>query len=161
VADDREVVGKGFKIIFRGGTVSKKIAEVVTEGLKDAGQKYFAAVIENISLTDHDLQDMRELGYPYAVHGAGPPIHNDDAWVHMQSGSLLDSMKLTPVIAETSRTFSIHVVSDSPYVKYLLDGTSKMRPRRFDVKAWNDVGKEHVFDGMVGKLKGINYRIEK
>lgn len=157
---DREITGSGFRIIFRSGTVSKIVAEAVLKGLDDAASRYYAALLKNISLTDHDLQELRELGYPYAKNTDAEPVHEDDRLVHMQSGDLISGIKVTDAAAESNRTYSVHITSDSPYTEYLLNGTSKMRPRRFDEKAFEDVGKEKVFDQLIARLQGLKYRIQ-
>lgn len=156
---DREINGKGFRVIFKSGTVSKLIGQAVVDGLNEVGRKYYAAIIKNVSLTDHDLQDLKELGYPYARNTDAEPVHEDDRLVHIQSGELLAGLKLIPAVAETNRTYSTHVTSDVPYTEYLLNGTSRMRPRRFDEKAYEDIGGAKAFDDLVERLRGLKYRI--
>lgn len=161
MATDRAVVGNGFQIIFRGGTVQKKIQEAVVEGLTTAGKIYLEAVKNAVSLDDHTLAELKQLGHPYAKNTSVPPVHEDDRLVHIQSGELIEGIKLSHAIAETGRRFSIYVTSDAEYTDFLLLGTSFMRPRRFDEKAWEDVGGDSLFDTVKKKLYGINYRIER
>jgi hypothetical protein len=156
--NDRTVVSSGFKINFRGGTVQKLIEEAISEELEDIGQKYKAAIIENISLTDHDLASLRALGYPYSTHTSAGPVHADDREVHTQSGRLLEGIELSEVMTDGHK-FSIYVTSEAPYTQYLLSGTSRMRPRRFDEKSYEDIGGDSVFDSLKKRLKSLNYKI--
>lgn len=155
---DKVVTGAGFKLIIRSGTVSKVIQKAAIEGLNEVAKQYFQSVIKNISLEDHTLEDLRNMGYPYRVDGPKDMIHGDDRMVHIQSGKLKDSIKLEPVSQDTSRKFTIHISSTDPIMPYLIYGTSKMRPRNFPQKAYEDI-KDKYWKPLIKALSGINFRI--
>lgn len=138
---DREVSRAGFKLTIRHGSLSKDVQNAVTMGMWQAGNIYLRAVREHVSLDDHSLKELERLGHPYAVKTEAQPVHDDDAWVHVQTGRLRESFKLL-ASAESTRTFSLFVTSDVPYMDYLIHGTRFMRPRPFPTAAYNEVKAE-------------------
>jgi len=105
------------------------------------------AVQKKASLTDHDLQELAQyhqfgkghIGAYSAKMGTDSGPHPDDQ-VHIQDGTLYNAIKSEVAITDTKVTISVSVSeSDAPYVKYLIHGTSKMRPRDFLGHAWVEV----------------------
>jgi hypothetical protein len=155
---DREIHGVGFKLIIRSGSVSKEIQKAIKEGLKEVGEQYAAQIDKNISLSDHTLEDLRHLGYPYSTDKPENSVHGDDALLHEQTGKLRQSIRLQPVEQESSRVFSVYITSSDPILPYLIYGTTRMRPRRFHEKSYNDI-KDKFWKPVIDKLKGVKYRI--
>jgi hypothetical protein len=96
-----------------------------------------AKVIENISLRDHSLKDLRSMDHPYATrHGAqGTSPHDPYYQVHKQGGALRSSEKgwTEPAdIRSGQLTASAVVKLDAgiaPHAVFVVYGTSKMIPR--------------------------------
>jgi len=158
ILKDREIKKAGYRLIIRTGTVSEKVREAILRGLKEGGEVYYRAVMKNISLTDHTLIELRRLSHPYAVESPGAPVHPDDRMVHEQTGKLKASIRVGR-IQETSRKFSLFIMSDSPVMGYLIYGTSRMRPRRFHEKAYEDV-KRALWRPLQASLREVRNRIE-
>ena len=157
MAKDRKVQGAGFQLIISSGSVSEKVREAVMNGLEDVTNNYKKQIIKNISLTDHDLKDLRELGYPYSVNKA-PDSPHDDRQVHIQTGRLRSGIRSEPPQEVTRSRFQVFVTSSAPETAYLLYGTSKMRPRRFHQKAFEEI-QNRFWDPILARLKKVEHRI--
>lgn len=84
-------------------------------------------ILENITLRDHTLQDLRKLGYPYSVRDPRG-IHDPEWQVHEQSGEMVDAVR----IEETRKGFRIGVDDAlAPHAIFVVFGTSKMISRDF------------------------------
>ena len=158
ILKDQDIQKAGYRLIIRTGTVSEKVRQAILRGLKQGGELYYRAVLKNISLTDHTLIELRRLGHPYAVESPGAPAHPDDRMVHEQTGALKASIRVGTV-QETSRRFSLFILSDSPVMGYLIHGTSRMRPRRFHEKAYEDV-RRALWRPLQASLREVRNRIE-
>ena len=96
-----------------------------------------AKVTANMSLTDHSLKDLRDLGHPYAKrHGEkGSSVHAPYYQVHQQSGRLLESKSkgtIPAVVENGTLKATAYVMLDAnsvPYANSVIFGTSKMIPR--------------------------------
>jgi len=157
MATDRKVQGAGFQLVISSGSVSKKVQAEIMAGLEEITEEYKKRVKQNISLTDHDLKELRELGYPYSTRRAEDSLH-DDRMVHIQSKRLKDGIKSNPPEQITSRRFQIFVTSSAPETPYLIYGTSRMRPRRFHQKAYEDI-KQRFWKPILDRLKKVEHRI--
>lgn len=155
---DRTVTKAGFRLVIKSGTVSKQVKDAVVEGLTEVTKNYKDQVDKELSLDDHTLAELRQLGYPYAV-GKPENIPHDDRMVHEQSGDLRKSIKIGPVEETTSRKFTALVTTTDPKAAFLIYGTSRMRPRRFHEKAFEDL-KQKFWDPLIKRIKGLNTRIE-
>src|SRR5208337_3026775 len=113
MATDRKVQGAGFQLVISSGSVSKKVQAEIMAGLEEITEEYKKRVKQNISLTDHDLKGLRELGYPYSTRRAEDSLH-DDRMFHIQSKRLKDGIKSNPPEQITSRRFQIFVTSSAP-----------------------------------------------
>lgn len=154
---DKVVTKAGFQLIIRSGTVSKLVREAILEGLTEVDKNYRKQVDKNLSLDDHTLQELKQMGHPYAVDKPENTPH-DDRMIHEQSGDLRKSIKSRPPEETSSRKFTIYVTSNSPYIPYLIWGTSRMRPRRFHEKSFNDI-KDKYWEPVTDRLKKLNYRM--
>ena len=155
---DKVITRPGFRLIIKSGTVSKLIQQQIIEGLNEIAKSFKDQVDKNVSLDDHSVQELRELGYPYAV-GKPENVPHDDRLVHEQSGRLRESIRTAAAVQTSSRTFETFVKTNDPAAAFLIYGTSKMRPRRFHEKAFNDL-KEKYWEPLTKRLKGLNYRME-
>lgn len=101
-----------------------------------AGRELRDAAKQNISLTDHSLQDLADLDHPYArrhgairLHGSGSSsIAYPSSRVHKQSGRLLRSLQAAP----TNNGLGYRVGFDTaiaPHATFVVQGTKTMLPR--------------------------------
>lgn len=155
---DKKVMGVGFQLIIRSGTVSRAVQDAVMKGLADVATQYTDRVKRNISLDDHSLKELRALGYPYRRGAPADTLHDDDRLVHEQSGELKRSIRKGRVEETTSRRFTVYVSSEDPKMPYLIYGTSRMRPRRFHEKAYEDI-KSVYWKPLTDRLAKVNYRM--
>lgn len=157
MAKDRKVQGAGFQLIISSGSVSEKVQAAILSGLEDVTSNYKKQVIKNISLTDHDLKDLRELGYPYA-RGKPEDFPHDDRMVHIQEGVLKRGIHSNPPEQITRNRFEVFITSSAPETPFLLYGTKTMRPRRFHQKAYEEI-KERFWSPITDRLKKVSHRI--
>lgn len=154
---DRVVTKAGFQLIIKSGSVSKAIQEAVMSGLSQIAVDYKKQVDKNLSLDDHTLEELRQMDHPYGV-GKPENVPHDDRMVHEQTGQLKKSIQSKPPEETTSRRFTVFITTDSPYAPYLIYGTSRMRPRRFHEKAFNDI-KDKYWEPVTDRLKKLNYKM--
>lgn len=154
---DRKVIGAGFQLTIKSGTVSKKVQDSVLEGLTEISKNYVKQVDKNLSLDDHTLEQLREMGHPYSVDKPTNTPH-DDRMIHEQSGKLRNSIKMTEPKELSSRRYSVLVTTNDPAAVDLIYGTARMRPRRFHEKSFEDI-KAKFWEPLVRRLKGIKYKI--
>lgn len=159
MAQDRKVTGAGFQLIIASGSITKKAEAAILLGLREISQEYKKQIDKAISLDDHTLAELRALGYPYSTDKAKGSLHGDDRLVHEQTGKLRSSIKVSPPAASTSRRFSVFITSSVEYMKYLIFGTSRMRPRRFHELAFEKM-KDRFWDPVLKNLKKVEHRIQ-
>lgn len=118
-------------------SVKKQLSAAINE-LSDL---YEDKLRENISLEDHTLQELRDLGYPYSrTHGRS--IHNPDYLVHKQSGSLEDALTVNKI-----NQYLVRIGIDdakAPHIIHIMFGTSKMRPRNVIVESFREIQDKFV-----------------
>lgn len=111
-----------------------EITERLKVHLKDSAEMA-ANVLEqyvkkHVSLTDHSLKALADMGHPYAASHSNPPHGNPD--VHSQSGRLKAAIRKKVYVSDTHCEIKVGVDSGAvPYVGYIIEGTSKMIPRDF------------------------------
>lgn len=92
-------------------------------------------ITDNMSLTDHSLQDLKSLGHPYSRRSGAAPLHDPSYQVHKQSGKLLRSKRSgteEASVVSGKLTASAFVMLDetkAPHANHVIFGTSKMIPR--------------------------------
>jgi len=131
---------QGGKLVARnitkfGGGFLRHVNSVMNKAREILDRK----VTENMSLSDHSLEDLRIMDHPYATrHGSrGRPIHSPYWLVHTQGGRLLSSKssgidKASLTGGElTARAWVKLDESAAHYAVYVVWGTSKMIPRDF------------------------------
>jgi len=81
------------------------------------------------SRIDHDLEQLRRMGHPYAKDKPQGQPHPD--WlVHIQSGELQRGLKRRPVSLSGNK-IEAEIISEARHTWFLLLGTRKMRSRDF------------------------------
>jgi HK97 gp10 family phage protein len=159
MASDRTVTGAGFKLVIKSGSLTKQVQAAVMAGLGEVGEQYKEEVIKVISLDDHTLQQLREMGYPYSSKKPEGTVHGDDRLVHEQEGELKRSIQVSSVEETSTRTFSVFATSNAPHMPFLIYGTSRMRPRRFHEKAFENL-KMKIWKPVLNKLRKVDYFAE-
>ena len=154
---DRIVTKAGFQLTIRSGSVSKLVEQAIMDGLSEIAENYKKQVDKNLSLHDHTLQELRAMGHPYAVSQPANAVH-DDRMVHEQSGELRKSIKSNPPQEITSRRYTVFVTTDSPYAPYLIYGTSRMRPRRFHEKSFDEI-KDKYWKPILDRVQKLNFKV--
>ena len=107
-----------------GGGAAKYMTDVLERCMT---QDLWPLWLEHISLQDHSLEDLRNLGHPYSVrYGINSFVHADDE-VHTQSGELIAQSRVDSMM--TPQGPAIRLTNTSPHYIFLRYGTSKMRMR--------------------------------
>jgi hypothetical protein len=113
------------KIQSVGQGAPRYMFSVLEQALKlDVWPEY----IRHISLQDHSLEDLRNLGHPYSKRYPTDyfSAHRDDS-VHIQSGDLLESSQI--VMGEDAAGVYAQIVNTSPHYLAIRYGTPTMRMR--------------------------------
>ena len=130
--------------------------EKMNKRLSAAGDVANAHIHNQASLTDHTLQQLKEMGHPYSVRyqtNYGP--HHDDTLVHQQTGLLYANIQKVENLGYDASEVQIGVSADTvPYIDDLIHGNSAMRPRNFLGKGF-ELSKEDV----QGTLDGTDQTI--
>lgn len=116
------------RLLFRR---AGRAMEAVVEDLEEK-------VLENISLTDHSLEDLRNMGHPYALAHPNNP-HDPPYLVHEQEGDLKKCIKSGVEIQLGMGTLGRDVIvgfvgadeDECPHARHVIMGTSKMISRDF------------------------------
>jgi len=108
------------------------------------GEVLHVEIRENLSLTDHTLQDLADLDHPYARrHGAiqtGVLGHEPEWLVHKQSGELLGALQHGPLgVGENYGVWLDPTIA--PHAEYVIEGTKTMLPRD---TLWSTAGDSRV-----------------
>ena len=112
-----------------------KFADEVNRDFKNVEKMLRAAIAKNISMSDHSLEDLADLGHPYAKR-APQHLHDPDWMVHTQSGGMLSGLysgttdlSISGGTAVASAFSGIEEAIE--YAIFVIMGTSKMIPRDF------------------------------
>lgn len=131
-------------------TVAKNIVkfggrflEEVNKDMEQARLILDKAVEKNISLTDHSLEDLADLGHPYAKRNP-QSIHEPGYQVHSQSGELKGGKysgteRASVSGGRLSATAYVGISERVWHAFYVVYGTSKMVPRDFLVGSLGEV----------------------
>ena len=112
------------------------------EGIGQQGKNLLATIKQNMSLTDHSLQDLADLDHPYAKRHSGIQIHQGTSAkladttnsIHTHSGKLLRAMrgekKTDKIVYQISVNESAATnKKGESYARYVFQGTGIMHPR--------------------------------
>lgn len=120
---------------FDGKDFYKKIKQLTGSGLDAiaepamaAGGKVFkTALQEAVSVRDYSLQELADMGHPYARRGGSQKVHGGKPLVHTRSGRMLAALK---VQKRGKRAVQIGFdQSIAPHANYVIQGTRVMLPR--------------------------------
>lgn len=119
---------------MRGSTAQERRA--AKAAIMAAGRLLRDLVKQNISLSDHDLNDLARLDHPYArrhgairIHGKGSKALNNPAnRVHTQSGDLVRALQAGPTSNGLGYRVGINT-SAAPHAEFVIRGTKVMLPR--------------------------------
>lgn len=107
-----------------GGGAPKYMNEVLNRVMhEDIWPRWIA----NISLQDHSLADLANLGHPYSTRFDVDSFIHPDSEVHKQSGSLVENSHIVSTI--TPGGCSVKLTNTSPHYIFLRYGTRYMRMR--------------------------------
>jgi hypothetical protein len=110
-------------------THMREMQAAMVEATTDAAELLLNEMEFLTDRIDHDLQQLREMGHPYAARNPQGQPHPD--WiVHIQSGDLQRGLKLLPTRI-TGGLIEADILSEAPYTWHLLLGTRLMRSRDF------------------------------
>lgn len=104
------------------------VREAAYYGVIDAIKKAFEACRDVISEGDHTLKDLAMMQHPYG-HAHPMQIHDPDVLVHVQSGAYRDALRAVPPVGAGGTVIGGQVVNDSPYDRFIQEGTLNMRAR--------------------------------
>ncbi len=135
----------GGRVYVRGLENVIRNMEMVTPQLEqrlDAAAKLAADELEKTvkefaQIEDHTLQDLADMGHPYSTRFGTDSGPHPDEIVHRQSGKLYDNIE--KVVRRSGRRLLIMCGVDEnkvEYIKWLIDGSSIMRPRDFLGWSW-------------------------
>lgn len=118
--------------------IPSEIAKVNSR-LSSAGDILEKNVKQNASLTDHTLEQLAKMGHPYSTRFAPDSGPHPDNIVHNQSGTLYDAIQRNDNLSDIVSSVEVGVSeNDVSYIKDLIVGTPKMRPRNFLAKGLDD-----------------------
>lgn len=92
----------------------------------------------NVTLADHSLRELAELGHPYSKKYPADSGPHPDYDVHEQSGELVSSTVVE--VSSVGGNQAVRLVNSSAHYEYVRYGTRTMRPR--------DPGGEALADAM-------------
>ena len=133
----------------------EKVQEAMEEALRDANRRaaevLLAAMEKAISLQDHSLEELRQMGHPYRRNAPRNQPH-PDYLVHSQEGDLFFGLEI-----EHGQTggviISDGIVSHAEHTLHVLLGTRYMRPRDFVTYALDQTQDEvdHLYRDAIQK----------
>jgi hypothetical protein len=114
------------------------VRDAATRALGKAAKVLHEESLKNISLDDHTLKKLRQLGHPYARAGYGAHLLNHEFnQVHTHTGTLRRALKveLLPSARPPGEAWVVWFdVDAAPHAVFVVQGTPLMLPR--DVLWW-------------------------
>jgi hypothetical protein len=125
-------------------TVEDEIRECTRDATRKVADLLFDVIHTNISIDDHSLQDLRDLGHPYSRknQSSGRVLGMKPFQVHTQRGvirgtnsgpmHLVDALGIDSDFGGDVMTFDVGIdENDAQHVKYVVLGTKFMVARDF------------------------------
>jgi HK97 gp10 family phage protein len=132
------VIIRGLENVIRNmEQVTPELEQRLDAATKKAGDVLEKTVKEFAEIEDHTLKELAEMGHPYSYNFSTDAGPHPDEIVHRQSGKLYDNIE--KIVRRSGRRFIVACGVDEnkvEYIKYLINGTSKMRSRDFLGWAW-------------------------
>jgi len=111
------------KVLANFDRERQRLITSVEKNAREMAEFLLKKIRENASLTDHTLDDLRQLGHPYAKRNPRPP-HTPWWLIHRQSGTLVDALEMdNPAPGHYRVGFD---ENRAPHVPYVLLGTRTM-----------------------------------
>lgn len=113
------------------GFIEQKIKKAIIKGLNNANDFLYSQMSEYINIEDYTITQLKEAGHPYSTTKNTNSAKHPDEYINKQSGTLSQNMKKITVRFRGNKAKAQTYIkaSDCPYIKYLVYGTEKMRPR--------------------------------
>lgn len=109
----------------------------INEAMKFAGEELESAVIAKASISDYTIAELAAAGHPYAKRFGQDSASSPDEFINKQSGLLVNNIEKVINIRDDKSVIAVGVLeSKVPYIGFLINGTSKMRPRDFLGHTW-------------------------
>lgn len=110
-------------------------------------------------LDGHTLEELAKMGHPYAEREPNPP-HLEPV-IHTQKGKLLRAVKQIMSINRRGGYLKVYVDElDVPYIKWLVNGTTKMIARPVFQYTWSRI-RENCIDRLETVLRKRNIPIRR
>ena len=141
---------KGFETVIANlKSIPQRQKEHLEQSMNAAVLLLYETVMKKAELTDHDLTQLSH--YFYYVDDKGKQQYigaystkmgedsgpHPDEMVHIQGGQLYQNIEKLVKLDDDKAVIAVGVrESKVPYIKWLINGTGKMRPRDFLGHAW-------------------------
>lgn len=132
----------------------KQVIEHARSGLNNSAKFTEQRLKDNVGLTDHDLNELAKLGYPYATRNPRE-IHAPPWLIHKQSGALYASIK---TVKESPDRYAIgadeNLTDPETGVHYVVDvieGTSKMVGRNYPLETLTEIREANLLTQVIEK----------
>ena len=107
------------------------------EGIGQQGKNLLATIKQNMSLTDHSLQDLADLDHPYAKRHSGIQIHQGTSAKLADTTNSIHTLRAMRGEKKTDKIVYQISVNESAatnkkgesYARYVFQGTGIMHPR--------------------------------
>lgn len=112
-------------------TLIRKVEVQIRKNLNKTADAVQKRMIENVSLTDHTMEDLARLGHPYSRRNPRPP-HTPPWLVHIRSGDLKRSIKRSKI--KGSKNPKVLIGADeniAEHARKVIFGDSKVMARDF------------------------------
>lgn len=135
------------------------VVQHLREAAEQAGKHLQGEALNMASLTCHSLDELAALGHPYSTAYPTDSFVHKDELVHIQSGDLFANIERVVSVDDERVIVAVGVhEARVPYIKYLIDGTWKMRPRDFLGHAFQKTRKDCVRILKFGIVAGLGSR---
>ncbi len=113
-------------VIAKLRSLPEKLRPLLNKSMDDASKFLQLKIRENITLSDHSLTDLRNMGHPYSKRRPSA-IHSPPWLIHTQSGRLARSLEYEDRKDKKNVVFRVGFNQKiAPHAKYVLLGTSRM-----------------------------------
>lgn len=127
---------------------TNRFLEEINKDMKKTEEVLKEKVRQRISLSDHTLEDLAEMGHPYASR-APQHIHDPDYGVHIQGGELLAGLysfteQASVNFGALNASANVGISDVVEHALYVIMGTSKMVPRDFLTGSLDEVREQTI-----------------